>query len=96
MNQAVLVRRLKTAARLREDLDHAVDRQPMAGFPDQLLERLTRKQRHHEERLALPRIVEFPHVEDLDDVRVADRLEGGALLVEQLEAQGGRRTRAVS
>jgi len=87
MHEPVLVCRLEATARLREDFDDAIDSQPMTGSLDELIQRLSRKKRHHEERLPMPPIVELPDVEDFDDVRMADRLEGGAFLVEQLEGE---------
>src|SRR6185436_8188518 len=50
--------------------------------------RLSLEQGHHKERLLVAVLVELPYVEDLDDVRMADRLEGAAFLVEELEGEG--------
>ena len=52
-----------------------------------LIERLPGQQGHDEEGLLVAVFFVLPHVEDLDDVGMADGLEGRALFVEQLERE---------
>jgi hypothetical protein len=59
----------------------------MAGAPDQFLECLARERRHHKERVAVTGVLEVADIEGFDDVRMADGLAGGALLVERVEGQ---------
>ena len=87
MNQAAIVCSLQPAARLRQDFDHTFDRETVTGLVNQLVECLSLKQGITKNGF-LPAVVELPDVEYLDDVRVADRLEGAAFLVEELEGEG--------
>ncbi len=85
MNQAALVRRLQTAAGLRNDFDRAFDGEVMAGLADEMVQSRARKERHDKVRLLLAVFFEFTDVEDFDNVGMAHRGEHITLFVEQLQ-----------
>ena len=85
--QAALMGGMETAACLGDDFDDPLHGQTMARLLDQVVESLSLQERHDEERLPVPFVVELADVEDLDDVRMADRLERGGLLVEELQRE---------
>jgi hypothetical protein len=87
VHQAVLVRGLQSATRLRDDLDDAFNREAMTRVLDQVVQSLAAQQRHDEKWLLLPVLLELPHVENFDDVGVADRLEDAAFFVEEVESE---------
>src|ERR1700678_659502 len=85
MDEPAFVRGLQTSAGLRHDVNGALDRQTMAGFADEMIQRGARQQRHHEIRFFLAVFFELSNIEYLNDVGMTHGGENVALLVEQLE-----------
>ncbi len=79
------MRRLQPAAGLRNNVDRAFDGKTMAGLADERFQRGAGQERHHEVRLLLAVLFEFPDIENLNDVGMAHGGEHVALFVEQLE-----------
>ena len=88
VQQSTLMRRLQAAARLENDFDSALHREPVAGFADEVIQGRARQQRHDEVGLFLPVFFKFSDVKYLDDVGMAHRSQDIAFFVEQL--QGSR------
>src|ERR1019366_5475000 len=72
VNHALFMCCLKTATCLRDDPHDALQRKPRAGAMHELFQRRAGQKRHDEERPSLVILLEFPSVEHVDDVRMAE------------------------
>ena len=87
VHQTTLVSGMQSAAGLQNDLDRALDREPLAGSADQMVQRHTRQQRHDKVGLDRALLGEFADIENLDDVWVAHGRQDAAFLAEKVQSQ---------
>ena len=92
VDHALLMRGLKAAARLCDDPHDALQREPRTGGLHQLFERRAGQKRHDEERPSLVFLIEFPCVEYVDDVRMAQMGEHRPFFVEQFQCGRAQRS----
>src|ERR1041385_5609302 len=86
MDQAALMRGLKSATGLRDDIYDTFNRQTMTGITDQLIQSFAGQQGHYKKRfLVTGFVLKFPNIENLNNVGVRHGLQHFALFVEELE-----------
>ena len=85
MHQAGVVDRLQPAAGLREDVAQALGGKLLPGGVQHLLERHALQQRHDEEGLDYPGVLELADIEDLDDVGMVQVGQDAPLFIEHLD-----------
>ena len=93
MDDALFVRRLERVADLIEDVDDVGERQRAMLLPQPLVEGLALQPLHDE--VAAP-VGEPPEAEDVDDVGMADGVDGARFEREARDRAGVRRQRAAT
>src|SRR4029077_5037335 len=85
MDQTSLVRGLQSPAHMHRNLHDAFHGQARAGVSDQVSQRGTAQQWHHEEWFLLTVFLNDIHIQNFHDIRVRDLGQGSPFLGEQID-----------
>lgn len=85
MDQPSLVRGLQSPAHMHRNLHDALHGQARAGVSDQVGQRGTAQQRHHEEWFLLAVFLNDIHIPNFHDIWVGDLGQGSPFLGEQID-----------